>query len=474
MAAREHFDLIVLGAGSGNMLPDRAFHDWKVAICESGKFGGTCLNVGCIPTKMYVYAADVASTIASSSTYGIDSDIAEVDWPAIRDRVFARIDPSAESAEAYRRGPRTPNVTVFDGEAHFTGPHTIATADGDTPVEITGDVIVIATGSRPMILPVVADSGITYHTNETIMRLPRLPKEMIIAGAGSVGLEFAHVFSSLGTTVHLINRSETLLHAKLPAADAERLTRLAGEQWDLHVGRTITSLTQSTSPTVTATLDDGTVLMGEVFLAATGRVPNGDRLNLDAAGIDHDGSGRVLVDTFGRTNVPGVWALGDASNTFKLKHVANAEMRAIHDNILAADAESLTPLPHTHVPWAVFTHPQIAGVGLTPEQAAAAGWDVVSHTQEYSTTAYGWAMEDTTSVCTITADRTSGQILGCTILGPQASTLIQTIVTAMVWQIPYPELARGQYWIHPALPEVVENCLLGLAQPTKTSGSRGQ
>ena len=460
----EHFDLIVIGAGSGNMLPDRAFHGWKVAICESGKFGGTCLNVGCIPTKMYVYSADVAETIRHSDTFGIHSHLDSVDWPAIRDRIFSRIDPSAAEAEAYRRGPRTPNITVFDGEARFIGPKTIVTANGDQPVQITGDEIVLATGTRPFVLPIVEESGIDYHTNETIMRLDQLPQSIIIEGAGSVGVEFAHVFSSLGTTVHLINRSPLLLHSKLSQQMSTRFTELASQRWDVHAGVAITNLHQAPGGPVTASLSDGTSVTGDVFLAATGRIPNGDRLNLDAAGIDHDASGLIHVDDYGRTSAPGVWALGDGANTFKLKHVANAEMRAIHDNILTPD--SLTPLPHENVPWAVFSDPQIAGVGLTEEAARATasehGWDVVTHTRDYSTTAYGWAMEDTTSTCTIVADRTSHQILGCQIMGPQASTLIQTIITAMTWKIPYPELARGQYWIHPALPEVVENTLLGL------------
>ncbi|MGO1562042.1 MAG: FAD-dependent oxidoreductase, partial [Actinomycetaceae bacterium] len=212
---------------------------------------------------------------------------------------------------------------------------------------------------------------------------------------------------------------------------------------------------------ISVRLDDGSSVNGEALLVATGRAPNGDQLDLDAAGIATTPDGRVEVDRFGRsTSAPGVWALGDVSSPFMLKHVANAEMRAVRHNLLHPD--DLRPMPHEHVPSAVFTHPQIATVGMTEQQARAAGHDVTTKLQKYGDVAYGWAMEDTTGLVKLIADRPTGRLLGAHFMGPQASTLIQQLITVMAFDLDVREVATQQYWIHPALPEVTENALLGL------------
>lgn len=177
-----HYDLVVIGTGSGNSLIDESFADLSVAICEKGRFGGTCLNVGCIPTKMFVYAADTATAIEHSSTYGIDSTLDGVRWPDIVSRVFdRRIDPIASSGEDYRRN-RCDNVTVYDGHATFVGPRTIDTGTGEI---ITADSVVIAAGARPSIPDIVVDAGVEYYTSDDIMRMPELPRSMVIQARAS-------------------------------------------------------------------------------------------------------------------------------------------------------------------------------------------------------------------------------------------------------------------------------------------------
>ena len=198
----------------------------------------------------------------------------------------------------------------------------------------------------------------------------------------------------------------------------------------------------------------------EAILVATGRTPNGDQMDVDKAGIELLADGRVKTDEFGRTTAEGVWALGDVSSPYMLKHVANAEMRSVQHNLL--HPEDLRPLPHDNVPAAVFTHPQIATVGRTEKQAREEGFDVTVKVQNFGDVAYGWAMEDKTGICKLVADRATGQLLGAHLMGPQASTLIQQLITAMAYSLDMREFTRNQYWIHPALPEVVENALLGL------------
>ena len=203
-------------------------------------------------------------------------------------------------------------------------------------------------------------------------------------------------------------------------------------------------------------------MRADEVLVATGRAPSTPGLDCDRAGIEVGDDGSVVVDEFGRTSVEGVWALGDVSSPYMLKHVANHEARVVAHNL--AHPEDLLPFDHDAVPAAVFSHPQIASVGLTSEQARAAGHDVCTHVQEYGSTAYGWAMEDTSSRCVLVGDRSTSSLLGAHLIGPEASVLIQPLIQAMALGTPLVDVARGQYWIHPALTEVVENALLGLLE----------
>jgi mycothione reductase len=449
-----HFDLVIIGSGSGNTILSPAFEHWDVALVEHGTFGGTCLNVGCIPTKMYVYAADVAETIRRAARYGIDASIDKVRWSDIRDRVFGRIDPIAEGGRRYR-AERSPNVTVYPGSARFTGPRQIATGTGET---ITADRVVIAAGSRPVIPAEIARAGVPVHTSDTIMRLDALPERLVILGGGYIAAEFAHVFSALGVRVCLAARSRPLLR-HLDDTLAERFTATVASRWELHLGRLVRQL-EGDSSGIRATLDDGTVLTGDVLLVATGRIPNSDLLDLDAAGVTTHVDGRIVIDPQQRTRAEGVYALGDISSEYQLKHVANHEARVVAHNLLHPDEPVATD--HRFVPAAVFTDPQIATVGLTETDCVTRGLDFAVQVQEYGDVAYGWAMEDTTGFCKVIAERGSGRLLGAHLMGPQASSLIQPLVQAMSLGQTAREIASGQYWIHPALPEVLENALLGL------------
>ncbi|AKA96921.1 mycothione reductase [Corynebacterium ulcerans] len=454
----KHYDLIIIGTGSGNSIPGPEFHDKSIAIVEKGAFGGTCLNVGCIPTKMFVYASEIALAVRESERYGISAEVSAVDWPSIVNRVFRdRIDPISASGEEYRRGPKTPNIDVYDQHASFIAPKTIRTGQGSEEAIISGDRIVIATGSRPFIDQKVIDSGVRYYTNENIMRLESLPTSMVVMGGGYIAMEFAHVFDALGVKVTVVNRSEKLLR-QLDSDISDRFTEITKEKLDCRLGRTIDSITE-TDGVVTLTLDDGSTAQGEVFLVATGRIPNGDLMDLDKAGVEMDGR-RIKVDQYGRTTAPDVWALGDVSSPYLLKHVANAEMRAVKHNLL--HPEDLQPMPHENVPAAVFTHPQIGTVGLTEDEAHAAGYNTTVKIQNYGDVAYGWAMEDTEHFVKLIADKDTGLLLGAHFIGPQASTLVQQLITVMAFKLDVRDVATKQYWIHPALPELTENALLGL------------
>lgn len=454
-----HHDLVVIGTGSGNSIIDSRFDDLDVALVEHGVFGGTCLNVGCIPTKMYVYPADIAQHIRHAGRLGIDAGVDKVRWTDIRDRIFGRIDPISAGGREYRI-ERSPNVTVYEGHARFTGPQELGVerTDGSGHDTFTADHIVIAAGSRPAIPRVITESGVPFHTSDTIMRIDSVPRHLIVVGAGYIGAEFAHVFSALGAQVTIIGRGSHLLRSQDETV-AERFTTVVRERWDVRVGCPV--VRADTTPSgVELELSDGAVISGDLLLVATGREPNSDRLDLEKAGIPVHDDGRIVVDDQQRTPVDGVFALGDVSSPYQLKHVANHESKVVAHNLLHPDAPRRTD--HRFVPWAVFTDPQIAAVGRTEQECRADGVDYAVKIQAYGDVAYGWAMDDSTGFCKILAERGTGRLLGAHIMGPQASSLIQPLIQAMSFGLGAREMATGQYWIHPALPEVVENALLGL------------
>ena len=453
----QHFDLAIIGTGSGNSLVTPDFDGRRVAVIEQGIFGGTCLNVGCIPTKMFVYAAEVADAVRQAGRYGVDATLHGVRWPDIRDRIFGRIDPISAGGKQYRQDGA--NTSTFFGHAEFTGPNALRVAMPDgAGATLTADQIVIAAGGRPVIPEVIADSGVPYHTSDTVMRIDELPRRLLIVGGGYIAAEFAHVFASFGVAVTVLVRSTQLLRA-LDDEISERFTAIAAGQWDLRLGRQVAKATEQDGE-ISLELTDGSSVTGDLLLVATGRRSNADRLNLAAAGVLSHPDGRVRVDEYGRTNVAGIWAIGDVSSDFQLKHVANAEARAVAHNLV--HPEDLRAFDQRFVPSAVFTSPQLASVGWTEQQVRVQGRPYRVAVQNYGDTAYGWAMEDTTGTCKLICDGRTGELLGAHLMGYQASNLIQPLVQAMSFGQRASEIARGQYWIHPALMEVVENALLKL------------
>jgi mycothione reductase len=449
-----HFDLAIIGTGSGNSIVDERFADQRVAILEKGTFGGTCLNVGCIPTKMFVYPADLALSATAGSPLGVETRFDRVRWPEVRDRIFGRIDPISIGGRHWRADANE-NVTLFEGHARFVDGHTLDTGTGTT---ITADQVVIAAGARPMVPEIEGLDAVGYHTSDTVMRLDELPERLLIVGGGFVSAEFAHIFGSFGTEVTIVNRSSRLLRREDDEISAA-FTRIAGRRWDVRLDATVTKV-EAYDGRVRAQLSVGAAVDVDAILVATGRRSNSDGLDLDRAGVATDRDGVVLVDEHQRTNVAGIWALGDIANHFQLKHVSNLEARVIQHNLLHPD--DLVRSRHDVVPSAVFSNPQVAAVGLTEEEALARGVPHVVARQRFGDTAYGWAMEDTTGFAKLVADPDTGRILGAHILGPQASNLLQPLVQAMSFGQTAHEVARDQYWIHPALMEVVENLLLAL------------
>ena len=459
-----HYDLVIVGTGSGNSILGPRFAGWKTAIVEKGVFGGTCLNVGCIPTKMFVHTADLAATPSLSSRFGVDETLDRVRWTDVRDRIFGRIDPIAEGGREYRKTHEdNANVTVFEGQGRFTGHKelTVSFPDGRADEVITADRFVLAAGGRAVVPDVPGLSEVRHHTSDTVMRLGELPRRMVILGSGFIAAEFAHVFASFGVEVTLVARSGALLRGE-DADISARFTELAAQRFDVRLdSKTVRVRPSGTGVALELEGPHGAeTVEADELLVAVGRRPNSDLLDVAATGVTTTDDGHVVVDDHQRTAVEGIYALGDISSPHELKHVANHEARVVQHNLLNPD--SPIEADHRFVPHAVFTSPQIAGVGLTEQQARERGVRYVTSTQDYAGIAYGWAMEDTSGFAKLLADPDTGQLIGAHIIGPQASTVIQPLIQAMSFGIDAKSLARGQYWIHPAMPELIENALLNL------------
>ncbi len=459
MSVERRHDLVIIGTGSGNSVIGPELDHLDIALVEGGTFGGTCLNVGCIPTKMYVHPADLAHGARRAAELDVTMHVDHVDWRRLRDRTFGRIDPIAQGGRAYRVGPECPNVTVYEGWARFVGDHTLDTGTG---VVVTAERFVLAAGSRaalPDVPGVVV--GPRVHTSDTIMRIDELPGSVVILGGGFIAAEFAHVFASFGTAVTQIVRTDRLLRSH-DGDVAAAFTAAARRRWRLETHTRPTEV-RAGDHGVEVVVGDRT-LSADLLLVATGRVPNADRLAVEQTGVAVDpGTGLVVVDEHQRTTAPGVFALGDICSPWPLKHVANHEMRVVRHNLAHPDA--MIRSDHRFVPSAVFTEPQIAMVGLTEEEAVARGVRYVAVRHSYAGIAAGWAREDTTGFVKLLADPATGLLLGAHVIGPEAATVIQPLIQAMSFGQTAHAVAVGQYWIHPALPEVIENALLKLPAP---------
>lgn len=456
----ETFDLIIVGSGSGNSIPSY-LDDWKIAIVERGTYGGTCLNVGCIPSKMFVLPADAALAARSNDKLNIDTQFNGADFAAIRDRVFGRIDSISDGGRDYR-ATGSENITLFEGTAQFIGEkQLVVDMNDDSPQRfITAPKMLLAAGARPVTPPIPGLVETGFHTSDTIMRLPELPKRLGIIGGGFIAVEMGHVFSGLGSEVTLFNRSMGLLRGFDDDITA-RFQELFSQRVELKLGHVPTNVERTEDGIVITSGGERTVV--DELLVATGREPNTDILDVEAGGIECDRR-IVKVDDTMATNVDGVWAIGDIANNYQLKHLANAEASVAFWNLSHPD--DIRRQSYKAVPGAVFSNPQVASVGLTEAEARDQGLPISVGRRDYAGTAYGWAIVDETSFAKVIVNTETGLFVGAHILGPQAATLIQPIIQAMELDTPAATVARSVFYIHPALTEVVENAILeALVEP---------
>ena len=461
----DELDFLVVGSGSGLDVANAAANQGQsVGIVEKGPLGGTCLNRGCIPSKQLLYHADVVETIERADEYDIDAAVNGVDFATIVRKVNEDVGGDAASI---RRGLESSDShTLYAGEGRFVGDRTLEIVDGDDRgSRVRADTVLIAAGTRPSIPDIDGIEAVEYLTSTEALRLETPPEHLVIVGGGYIAAELGHFFGTFGSDVTIVGRRPNLL----PEADpevAEAFTERYADRFTLHTGHAATSV-EETGDGIELTarpyeygdggVQDGEVVVtGDELLVAAGRRPNTDVLDVEATGVDVDERGFVETDEYLRTTADGVWALGDIAGEFLLKHSANHEARTAVRNILGDDLQAVD---YTAMPWAVFASPEVAGVGATEAELEDAGREYATRTYPYDQTARGDAMHADGFLKAIID--LEGTILGCHIVGPEASNLIQEVVVAMTAGSGSVRDIRESVHIHPALSEVVQRGFSG-------------
>lgn len=447
------FDLIVIGSGAGlNVAAGAAEHGLKVALVEEGAMGGTCLNRGCIPSKIIINSAETAETIHRAYEFGLTASLDKVNLKQIINRSNSVIDPESRSIEKNVRSHR--NLTLFKGRGKFIDRYVVE-VNGE---KITGKKIVIAAGARPFIPPIPGLDKVPYLTSAEALRQTMLPKSIIILGGGYIGVELGFFFAALGTKITVVQRNKSLV----PREDHEvagLLTEIWKKKYEVLINTDAVKVEKS-GKNVAITVKTGNAvkkITAEKLLVAAGVRPNSDTLNLGKAGVKTNKNGFIQVNRSMETNVKNIWALGDIAGVYMFRHSANLEAEYVLNNILSKKkAVDYYPMPH-----AVFTSPQIAGVGLTEQEAQEQKKNYVLGREYYRDTAKGVALAEKHGFVKLIVDSRSREILGCHILGPEASVLLHEVAVAMkAGKSKALDLLRDTVHVHPALNEVVQRAAL--------------
>jgi mycothione reductase len=454
----EKFDLIVIGSGAGLDIATAAAEDkgLKVAIIEKSKLGGTCLNIGGIPSKLLIYSADIIEIIKKADTFGIKVNEYSIDFKKIISRVNKIIDAATNKIKKDLEGSNNPRL--FSQDCKFIGEKKIAIANNEI---ITADKILIASGTRPNIPKINGLENVNYITSTEALCLKYQPKTLTIIGGGYIACEFAHFFGALGTKINIIQRNNFLI----PNEDIDvsrKFTKIFSKKYNVYLGYNTEMVrynyeNKNNQKIFNVIVKDkfgkSMEIDSEQLLIATGRTPNSDLLDIEKSGIKINEKGFILVDEYLETNIEGIFALGDVVGKYQFKHNANNEAQYVYNNIVNPDEK--IPVNYNAIPHAIFTSPQIAGVGYTEQQLKKEKIEYVRSICPYIQTAMGKAIEDKDGFVKFLIDKKNKHILGCHIMGTDASILIHEVLVAMRTAEGKIDNITNTIHIHPALSEVV-------------------
>ena len=450
----EKYDLIVLGGGTAGL--GTAFRasaqGWKVAIVETHYLGGTCINVGCTPSKILISSARAMQAVRDAGKLGVIAAPPTADWKAMverKERIIGGLRQNTDEAIE-----KNEQIVLYQGKATFTAPHTIE-VNGQS---LKAEKIVIATGARPALPPIAGLSDIDYLTSTSAMEMEELPRSLLIVGGGSIALEFSQLFARLGVDVTILYRGPRLA-ANLEPEISEEIYRVLESE-----GITLLANTHIRS----AGSEDGSAYLAvetekvtarysaHRILVATGRAPNTDMLDLEKTGIQTDKKGFIAVDEGFQTNVKGIWAIGDVIGGMMFTH------KAWHDALLLSGyllrGEEIRSSDRL-IPFAVFTEPEIAGAGLSENGAVEAGYPVKVQRFSFSHQKRAMAIGKTAGFVKLVLDEKSGRILGAHLIGPEAGELIHELIVAMHCGTTVYDLQEMMH-VHPSISEAINSVAL--------------
>ena len=443
------YDVIVIGSGSGSLIVDGALSEGlKVALVDKGPYGGTCLNLGCIPSKMLIYPADRIAEIQEAGKLGIDAEIRSIDFGSIMERMRKS---RRETQTQIRKGvEQLEGLDFYEGEGHFVADYTLE-ANGE---RIRGKKVFIASGSRTLIPPIKGVDSIDYLTNETVLELKERPGSIIIVGGGYIAVEYAHFFAAMGTGVTILEMLGGLAQSEEREISA-LLERRMAKRMRIYTNTQAQEIKKTSSGCTVLAKDVKTgkeaEYSAERVMIAVGRRSNADLLKVENTGVEVDKRGFIKVDDYLETSKKNIFAVGDANGQQMFLHVANREAAVAWHNSISRER---MVMDYSAVPHAVYSHPQIASVGLT-EESARKDYRIQVGRAMYSDTAKGEAMMEEEGFAKAIVDEDSGRILGFHIIGPYAPILIQEVINAMATGGSLQGIYGGLH-IHPALPELIQ------------------
>jgi len=451
------FDAIVIGTGqAGPALAARlSLAGMKVAVIERGKFGGTCVNTGCIPTKTLVASAYAAHMARRGAEYGIEiRGPVQVDMKRVKARKDEISGRSNAGVEKWMRG--LANATVYHGHGRFESARTVR-VNGDL---LEADKLFINVGGRALVPPMPGLDQVPYFTNSSIMEVDFLPEHLIIVGGSYIGLEFGQMYRRFGAKVTIVEKG-----ARLIAREDEDVSKaiediLRGEDIQLRLNAECIAARKQGDRIVVGLdcADASRQVDGSHLLLAVGRVPNTDDLGLDQAGVETDGAGYIKVDDQLRTNVAGIWALGDCNRRGAFTHTSYNDFEIVAANLLDNDPRRVSDRIATY---GLFIDPPLGRAGMTAAEVKASGRKALIATRPMTRVARAVEKGEAQGFMKVIVDAESEQILGAAILGVTGDEVIHLLLDAMYAKAPYTTISRAMH-IHPTVSELIPTLLQGL------------
>ena len=449
------YDTIVVGSGSGMEFVDKALsHEESVALVDKGPLGGTCLNLGCIPSKMLIFPADRIMQIRESKKLGIDVEISNIDFKSIMERMKDTISKDREGMEKGIQNNK--DIDYYDEKGEFVDDYTLKLESGK---KIKGKKIFLVSGSRPLIPKIKGIKDVEYLTNETLLELKEKPESLIIVGGGYIAAEYGHFFDAMGTEVTILQRNEKIIPNEEPEI-SDMLKKQMKERMSIETNMEVIEVKKENDEIIVfgkdTEINEEKKFKAKKVMIATGRRSNADLLKVENTGVDTDKRGFIKVNDKWETSKENIWALGDATGKQMFKHKANREAAFCAQNVYHGKEKTIN---YDTTPHAIFSHPQIASVGLKEKEAKEkyGKEEILVGGAEYLDVAKGEAMmEDCGFVKTVLNKR--GKILGFHIIGPHAPILIQEVVNVIAKSGDIWDVSDGMH-IHPALSELVLSAL---------------